>query len=307
VPCERITPGMTLVRASPMGPRRRVLYVRRAPPPICSGTEPLQGTRKNVLGIWVNAVDYASATAGVIGSALAGAPLGVSALAVHGVMTGVLDASHRYRLNQLGLVVPDGQPVRWALNLLHGTGLSSTVCGSELTLRICASAAENDLPIYLYGSKPEVLHLLRGHLRTRFPKLSIAGAEPSRFRQLTSAERVEVIARIRASGAKITFVGLGCPRQEVWAYEYMDALSMPVIAVGAAFDFHAGLLPRAPEHLQRIGLEWLYRLLQEPRRLWRRYVLLNPAYVCLLLLQASGLRTFDPGTSIPPSEVLSFG
>jgi N-acetylglucosaminyldiphosphoundecaprenol N-acetyl-beta-D-mannosaminyltransferase len=267
----------------------------------------MDGSRRNVLGVWVDAVDYASAISEVISSARVGAPLGMAALAVHGVMTGVMDGTHRYRLNQLGMVVPDGQPVRWALNLLHGARLSSTVCGSELTLRVCESAAEMGLPIYLYGSRPEVLAALRAQLRSQFPKLVIAGSEPSRFRQLTSDERMEVVTRIRASGAKITFVGLGCPRQEVWAYENKDALSMPVIAVGAAFDFHAGLLPRAPERLQRIGLEWLYRLVQEPRRLWRRYVLFNPAYLSLLVLQATGLRKFDPGTAVPPTEEISYG
>jgi N-acetylglucosaminyldiphosphoundecaprenol N-acetyl-beta-D-mannosaminyltransferase len=267
----------------------------------------MHSSRRNVLGVWVDAVDHTTATARVIRSAQAGAPLGVSALAVHGMMTGVLDTSHRYRLNHLGMLVPDGQPVRWALNLLHGSGLDRTVCGSELTLRVCEAAAEAGLPIYLYGSRPQVLDLLQARLRAQFPKLVIAGAEPSRFRQLMAEEKADVVARIRASEARITFVGLGCPRQEVWAYEYKDALSMPVLAVGAAFDFHAGLLPRAPERLQRIGLEWFYRLAQEPRRLWRRYVLLNPAYLFLLGLQATHLRTFDPDSATAPTREISYG
>jgi N-acetylglucosaminyldiphosphoundecaprenol N-acetyl-beta-D-mannosaminyltransferase len=267
----------------------------------------MHSSRRNVLGVWVDAVDQATATARVIRSAQAGVPLGVSALAVHGLMTGVLDPGHRYRLNRLGLLVPDGQPVRWALNLLHRSALRSTVCGSELTLQVCEAAAEAGLPIYLYGSRSHVLDLLQARLGARFPGLVIAGAEPSRFRKLTADEKAEVVARIRASGARITFVGLGCPRQEIWAYEYKDALSMPVLAVGAAFDFHAGLLPRAPERLQRMGLEWLYRLVQEPRRLWRRYVFLNPAYLFLLGLQAARVRTFDPESATAPPRDISYG
>ena len=102
-------------------------------------------------------------------------------------------------------------------------------------------------------------------------------------------------------------VGLGCPRQEVWAYEFRDALSMPLLAVGAAFNFHAGLLPQAPPTLQRFGLEWAYRLVQEPKRLWRRYLLLNPAYVSLLTLQWLGLRRFRPETAVKPTEEILYG
>ena len=104
----------------------------------------------------------------------------------------------------------------------------------------------------------------------------------------------------------IIFVGLGCPRQEIWAYEYREALSMPVVAVGAAFDFHAGNLPQAPTRLQRAGLEWLYRLVQEPTRLWKRYLLLNPLYVALLVLQASRLVRFDPAQTTPPTQELRY-
>jgi exopolysaccharide biosynthesis WecB/TagA/CpsF family protein len=207
-------------------------------------------------------------------------------------MTGHQDADQRFRLNHFDLVVPDGQPVRWALNLLHGTGLEDRVYGPNLMLRICAAAARDDLPIYLYGSKPEVLAALTRNLQAKFPALRIAGAEPSRFRKLTESEKAETVARIRASGARIVFAGLGCPRQEVWAYEYRDQLSMPVIAVGAAFDFHAGNLAQAPAWMQKRGLEWLFRLRTEPRRLWRRYLILNPWYASLLVMQWSRMRKF---------------
>ena len=270
-----------------------------------SGAVTRAGAR-NVLGVLVDPVDYAGAVARVVDAAAARRGCAVTALAVHGVMTGVLDAEHRYRLNRFDLVVPDGQPVRWALNLLHRAGLADRVYGPTLMLAVCEAAAARGLPVYFYGSRPAVLEALTERLRARFPALIVAGAEPSAFRRLDAAERDAVAARVQASGARVLFVGLGCPRQEVWAYEWRERLAMPLLAVGAAFDFHAGLLPQAPPRLQRVGLEWAFRLWQEPRRLWRRYVYLNPLYVGHLALQALG-RTYDPSSARPPRAQAHFG
>lgn len=261
----------------------------------------------NVLGVLVDAVDYNAAVERIIMAAKARQPYAVSALAVHGVMTGVKSDEHRYRLNHFDLIVPDGQPVRWALNILHGAKLPDRVYGPTLTLKLCERAAAEGLPVYFYGSKPEVLDALTANLTARFPGLQIAGAHPSRFRKTTAAEKQVIATDIRESGAALVFVGLGCPRQEVWAYEYRELLSVPAVAVGAAFDFHAGLLPQAPPWMQRAGLEWLFRLIQEPGRLWRRYLLLNPAYVTLFLLQLTGLRRFDPVDTTPPTQEILYG
>lgn len=263
--------------------------------------------KQNILGVKVNAIDYEAAVARIIAAAQEQTGFSVSALAVHGVMTGALDDVHRYRLNHLDLVCPDGQPVRWALNLIHKANLSDRVYGPNLTLYTCAAAADAGLPIYLYGSRLEVLEAFAENLRDRYPKLQVAGMQPSKFRQTTFEEKQQIAAEIKASGAKITLVGLGCPRQEVWAYEYRELLSMPLLAVGAAFDFHAGLLPQAPKVMQNLGLEWLFRLIQEPQRLWKRYVLLNPHYVWLLSLQMLGLKPFNPQTAIAPTEELRYG
>jgi N-acetylglucosaminyldiphosphoundecaprenol N-acetyl-beta-D-mannosaminyltransferase len=241
--------------------------------------------KKNVLGVMVDAVDYNAAVDRIIRAAEEGRPYAVSALAVHGVMTGVDDAEHRYRLNHLDLVTPDGQPVRWALNLLHKTGLRDRVYGPNLTLRVMEAAADRGLPVFFYGSRPEVLERLVTNMTERFPNLKVAGAEPSKFRTVTGEEKLEIAERITASGARVTFVGLGCPRQEVFAYEYRALLSMPLLAVGAAFDYHAGLVDEPPAWMQRSGLQWLYRLGQDPRRLWRRYLILNPRYLGRLALQ----------------------
>jgi N-acetylglucosaminyldiphosphoundecaprenol N-acetyl-beta-D-mannosaminyltransferase len=263
--------------------------------------------KKNVLGILVNAVNYEAAVSKIIGAAHTRTPMSVSALAVHGVMTGVLDSTHRYRLNHIDLVLPDGQPVRWALNWLYKTELPDRVCGPVAMLEICERAAEEGLSIYLYGSTTAVLDDLSKNLRQRFPKLIIAGMQPSKFKQTSAEEKKEIAQEIRNSGAAITFVGLGCPRQEVWAYEYRDDLSMPLIAVGAAYDFHSGNVTKSPDFLGKLGLEWLFRLIMEPRRLWERYVLLNPLYIWLFLLQALKLKQFDPKDATAPVEEILYG
>lgn len=259
--------------------------------------------RHPVLGVRIDAVDYEAAVARIVAAARERRALAVTALAVHGVMTGVDDPTQRHRLNAFDLVVPDGQPVRWALNLLHRTRLADRVYGPDLTLAVCAAAAGEGLPVFLYGSSADVVARFEANLRSEFPGLKVAGARPSLFRTTTAEEKAAIVEEIRGSGAAITFVGLGCPRQEVFAYEYRKALGMPLLAVGAAFDFHAGTLPQAPARLQRWGLEWAFRLAKEPRRLWRRYVLLNPRYLALLALQATGLRRIDPASgTVPPRE-----
>ena len=263
--------------------------------------------KKNIIGVQINAVDYEAAVKKIIVAAQKREAMSVSALAVHGVMTGVLDPIHRYRLNHLDIVVPDGQPVRWALNLLYRTQLPDRVYGPTLTMKVCEQAAKEGLPIYLYGSSSVVLASLTSNLRSKFPELIIAGAQPSRFRQTSADEKREIVAEILNSGAAITFVGLGCPRQEVWVYEYREDLSMPLIAIGAAFDFHAGTLAQSPPFLQKIGLEWLYRLIREPRRLWKRYIFLNPLYITLLTLQILKLKRFDPSDIFLSPQEMRYG
>lgn len=260
----------------------------------------IESTARSVLGIGVHPVSRQQATNMVISAALDGEPFGVSALAVHGLMIGHDDPQFRYRLNELELVVPDGQPVRWALNWLYGSALPERVMGPELMWDVCREAAQRDLPVFLFGSTPETLGLLSDALVEAFPKLRIAGTQASRFRAAT-AEEAEVDAqRIAASGAKVVFVGLGCPRQEIWTWENRQAVGGPVLAVGAAFDYHAGLLNRAPRWMSRSGLEWLYRLIQEPRRLWQRYATTNPRYLWHLAGQKLG-RSFATDGEIPDS------
>jgi len=263
--------------------------------------------KRNVLGVSVDVIDYESAVDQIIRAAKDRRSFAVTALAVHGVMTGAMDPEQRFRLNHFDLAVPDGQPVRWALNLLHSAHLSDRVYGPTLMLKLCERCAKEGLSIYLYGSNTDVLAKLRQRLQAQFPGLRIAGAQPSRFRKVTATEKTEIVQEIRDSGARLVFAGLGCPRQEVWAYEYREALSLPVVAVGAAFDFHAGTVPQAPDALQSAGLEWAYRLSKEPGRLWRRYALLNPLYLAMITAQATGLRNFDTSPGTRPAHEMNYG
>ncbi len=264
----------------------------------------LDSGKRNVVGILIDAVDYEAAVEFVVRAARERRSAAVSALAVHGLMTGVFDREQKFRLNSFDLLVPDGQPVRWVLNGLYRAGLRDRVYGPNLTLRLCVRAAQDGLPIYFYGSTPEVLAELRRSLQCKFPRIVIAGMEPSKFRRLNPAEKMELAARIQSSGASMVFVGLGCPRQEVFAYEFRDILPMPILAVGAAFPFLAGLIPQAPRWMQDAGLEWVFRLASEPKRLWRRYLYLNPAYMCLVALQALKISRFRTDGQSPASEIL---
>lgn len=258
-------------------------------------------TKRNLLGILVDAVTYDDVVERVIEAARAERGLSVSATAVHGVMEGVHDPAHGARLNEFDILTPDGQPVRWALNWLYGTKLRERVYGPELMLRVCERGAGEQLPVYLYGSTPDVLEPLQHSLRQRFGGLRVAGASPSRFRSVDPDELDEIAVQIRASGARVVFVGLGCPRQETFVWAMRDRLGLPMLAVGAAFNFHAGLAAEAPHWMQRCGLQWLHRLARNPRRLWRRYLLLNPEYVWRVAAQRWG-KPLAPRRSSPQPD-----
>jgi N-acetylglucosaminyldiphosphoundecaprenol N-acetyl-beta-D-mannosaminyltransferase len=260
--------------------------------------------KQNILGVGINAVDYELVVKRVLECAKDGLSCPTTALAVHGLVTGALDAVHRTRLNQFTLAVPDGQPVRWALRLLYGLRLSDRVYGPKLSLLLCKEAAKVGVPVYFYGSRDVVIQGLRERLRELCPGLEIAGAEASAFRALTSEEQESLVSRIRASKAQILFVGLGCPRQEVFAYEMSERLKMPILAVGAAFDYFAGVLREPPELIQKAGLQWLYRMLQEPHRLWKRYLFTNTQFLVYLFLQWAHLWRPKLGTpNLKPPEL----
>jgi N-acetylglucosaminyldiphosphoundecaprenol N-acetyl-beta-D-mannosaminyltransferase len=259
--------------------------------------------KRNVLGVLVDVIDYESAVERVLAAARNRRPFALTALAVHGVMTGVSDQAHAARLNSFDLATPDGQPVRWALNLLHRAGLADRVYGPTMTWRILERCAADGLSVYLYGSTEATLERLKAALKEQLHALKIAGTETSKFRLATPGEPEEIADRIRGTGAQLVLVGLGCPRQEQFAYAMRPLLDAPLLAVGAAFDYHAGTLRRPPPWMQQYGLEWLWRLALEPRRLWRRYVLLNPAYLARVAAQL--MHQGRPSPAAPATEPLT--
>ena len=260
--------------------------------------EPSLPRRANLLGVQVSITDYAEATQQVLAAAHARRSLCVSAAAVHAITLGHLDPDFGAVLNALDLVVPDGQPVRWGLAATRAAYLRDRVYGPTLMLRVCEAAANAGLPVFLFGSSEAALASLRAALGTRLPSLRIAGVKASRFREASPEEQREDARSVVDSGARIAFVGLGCPRQEWWMFHQRERLPMPLLGVGAAFELLAGTRSMAPALLQAAGLEWAFRLVQEPRRLWRRYLGLNPLYVALLGRQLAQPSRFPSPTDV---------
>jgi N-acetylglucosaminyldiphosphoundecaprenol N-acetyl-beta-D-mannosaminyltransferase len=206
-------------------------------------------------------------------------------------MASAEDRELRAALLSASINVPDGQPLVWAINAL-GHRLSRRVYGPELMARACARAATTGQRFYLYGGRDQAaLFQLALALRHRHPGIRIVGGYSPPHRPLTPQERESVAAEINESGADVVWVGIGVPKQEKWMAQMRPLLDVPVlVGVGAAFDFHAGLVPQAPSVLQQAGLEWAYRLAHEPRRLWRRYLRYNPRFVAAFARQFAAQR-----------------
>ena len=238
--------------------------------------------KKDLLGVEVSVTDYDEVARLFIAAARRREPALGTFLAVHAVVSAAMDASYRYRINAFDVVGADGQPVRWAMNLLHKAGMVERVCGPSMMLQMCARCAEEGVSIYLYGSTQKTLDKLAANLEDKFPAIRIAGTESPPFRPLTPEENQAACERINASGAGIVFIGLGCPRQDVFAHHNRNRIHAVQLCVGAAFDFHAGNKKMAPDWMQKCGLEWTYRMIQEPRRLWKRYLVTNTAFILLM-------------------------
>jgi N-acetylglucosaminyldiphosphoundecaprenol N-acetyl-beta-D-mannosaminyltransferase len=208
-------------------------------------------------------------------------------------MTAVYDGAIRTVLNSVDIAATDGMPLVWALRSF-GAKRQQRVYGPDLTLAMCGQAARLGHRVFLYGGRPNTLGLLCDRLKARFPSLQIVDAYAPPFRPLTLEEDRAAIERILASDADIVFVGIGAPKQERWMLEHRAQLpGVVMLAVGAAFDFHAGTVRQAPRWMQRSGLEWLFRLCAEPKRLWRRYLVVNPLFLVMWALQSAGVLTYD--------------
>jgi len=204
--------------------------------------------------------------------------------AVHMIMEAVDDPAFLSRLNAAGTVFPDGMPLVWALRML-GASKAQRVYGPDLTVAMLAAAEGAGVSVGFYGSSQAVLDALVRVVRQRHPMLNLAFIESPPFRALTPEEDVAIVDRVTASGAQVLFVGLGCPKQERWIVEHMGKIPAVMFAVGAAFDFIAGSKRQAPRWMMRSGLEWLFRLATEPRRLAMRYLKHNPRFVLMFLRQ----------------------
>jgi N-acetylglucosaminyldiphosphoundecaprenol N-acetyl-beta-D-mannosaminyltransferase len=219
----------------------------------------------------------------------------VCVTSVHGIVTARHDPDFRRILNEADVVTPDGMPVVWALRSF-GAPEQQRVYGPTLMLRLCLAADRKGHRVFLYGGRPEVLPALSKELKGRFPGLLIAGTFSPPFRALTLADEHDVIRRIRDSGADLVFVGISTPKQEKWMAAHRQHFPGKVlVGVGAAFDMHAKRVKQAPAWMQAVGLEWFFRLITEPARLWKRYLLVTPQFLPLWALQKfAGVKYQDP-------------
>lgn len=248
----------------------------------------------SVLGIRVNAVQIPDAITWM--EQRIERRVGVSYVAVtgmHGVSESRRDSGFREVLNSAGLVVPDGMPLVW-IGRLRGFALQRRVYGPELMLEFCRATADRGLRHFFYGGAPGIADALAQRMAERFPGLVVAGTWCPPFRPLTPDEDAGIVARINESNADVVWVGLSTPKQERWMHQHRDVLNVPLmVGVGAAFDMHTGRLKQAPAWMREHGLEWFYRLVQEPRRLWHRYIVLGSQFAFNASLELAGLKRFD--------------
>jgi N-acetylglucosaminyldiphosphoundecaprenol N-acetyl-beta-D-mannosaminyltransferase len=242
--------------------------------------------RVPILGVNVSAITMDDALQAVAGWVSARAPHYVCVTPAHSVMECHDHPDLRAIYNASGLTTPDGMAIVWLLKW-KGQKNVSRVYGPDLLLALCEYGVSRGYRHYFYGGAPGVAERLAGLLAKRFPGLCVAGIESPPFRPATDQEDLETIERIRSAQADVVWVGIGSPRQERWMADHLEKLAVPaLIGVGAAFDFLSGTKKQAPRWIQRSGLEWFYRFLQEPRRLFRRYILGYPRFVWLVVKEA---------------------
>jgi N-acetylglucosaminyldiphosphoundecaprenol N-acetyl-beta-D-mannosaminyltransferase len=231
-----------------------------------------------VLGVPVDAVTFEQAQDRVMAWGHAHESRYVVLANVHVVVTASQEPDFGAAVAAADLATPDGAPVAWMLGKLRGTP-QGRVSGPDLTMALLDRCAAEALPVYFFGSSEATLKALETNLKIAIPNLNVAAFESPPFRPLTPQEDDDVVARINASGAGLVFVGLGCPKQEFWMQAHRGQINAVMLGVGAAFDFHAGTVARAPLWMRDNGLEWLHRLASEPRRLWKRYLVTNTLFV----------------------------
>jgi bacterial polymer biosynthesis proteins, WecB/TagA/CpsF family len=211
---------------------------------------------------------------------------------VHMVMESFDDPEFAEKVNGADYIVTDGMPIVW-MQKLQGEREAERVRANDLMILLCGYAEKNGLSVGFYGGRQEVLDAILERAKRDFPKLKVAYAFSPPFRPLTAEEDAAVTAEINRAAPDILFMGLGCPKQENWMAAHSGKITPVMLGVGASFDFFAGNVKESPEWMGKLGLEWLYRLTQEPKRLWRRYLILNPRFIWLATLQLLGLKKFE--------------
>ncbi len=246
-----------------------------------------------VLGVRVSAISLEEAARSILERIVEQEASFVTVTGVHGVMEAQEDPGFKTVLNSSSLCVPDGMPLVW-LSRAAGHRNVTRVFGPDLMLEVCRLLSEAGKSSFYYGGAEGVAEELAAEMTRRFPGMETAGTYCPPFRPLSPTEKGDVVDILNESGADIVWVGLSTPKQERWMAEFRPLLRAPVlIGVGAAFDYNTGKISRAPRLMQRLALEWLYRLLQEPARLWKRYLRNNPLFLYYLFLEKLGIRSFD--------------
>jgi len=239
---------------------------------------PLIRQTGRVLGVRIDALTWDEALSQLLDWARERQSRYVAISNVHVVVSASRDVAYRQVIDGADMATPDGEPVAWMLRRMGFAG-QPRISGPDLMTALCERCVDAGLPVYFYGSTEATLTGLEARLRDAFPGLVIAGMASPPFRALTVEEDAAAVARMNDSGAGIVFVGLGCPKQEYWMAAHRGRVNAVMIGVGAAFDFHAGMVKRAPLWMREHGLEWLHRLASEPRRLWKRYLVTNTLFV----------------------------
>jgi N-acetylglucosaminyldiphosphoundecaprenol N-acetyl-beta-D-mannosaminyltransferase len=240
---------------------------------------------------------YAAMLEEIIGFSKKEASASVCIANVHMIVTAYQDKQFGPAVRTADIVTPDGLPLTWAMRLLYGIR-QPRVAGMDLLPDLIKAAVTNDIPVFFYGGTPDMLEKTRGYLQTTYKQLAIAGMYSPPFRPLTPQEEQQVADTINHSGAKMVFVVLGCPKQEKWMAAMKNRINSVMIGVGGALPVLIGMQKRAPEWMQKNGLEWLYRLGQEPKRLFTRYAVTNTLFVLLVAAAFVRVRIMGQKTSL---------
>lgn len=239
-------------------------------------------TGDHILGTFIDAVSMEDVIGRITHWAQKRESRSVCICNVHSIVTAERDDAFGRALNSADLATPDGAPIAWALRRSGFPG-QKRVCGPDITWEYLHIAERRGHTVFFYGSTDAILAKLKRVLVRSFPGLKIGGMVSPPFRALSDAEDAAYVRQMNASGANVVFVGLGCPKQELWTAAHRGRVNAVMVGVGAAFEFHAGTIRRAPQWMGRIGLEWFYRLVSEPRRLWERYLVTNTLFVLGML------------------------